>query len=115
MLQKRNEDFLKKKKVQGNIYLRKLSFINFENEEPEKILCDFGVLYHYLAASAKLHQFLWYSRICVVIDNKVYIHNLQDLNLVTTVETCFNPKGKVAGTIYPNVGDIRIRLSVVES
>lgn len=35
-------------------------------------------------------------RIVVVLENRTYIYNFDDLKLIDAIETCLNPKGLVA-------------------
>ena len=59
-------------------------------------------------------------RIVVVLDNRTYIYNFDDLRLIDAIETCNNPKGLVAlnpepenavlATPDPQKGHVRVNV-----
>ena len=39
---------------------------------------------------------MYYVRVVVVLENRIYVYNFADLRLIDAIDTCFNPKGIVA-------------------
>lgn len=43
------------------------------------------------------------NRVVVVLENRVYVYNFNDLRLIDAIDTCFNPKGICALSADPNL------------